>query len=95
MLRGVEKHFADFDRCIPFFAETSSCAICIADCPWPRPGVGLNLAEKMAHRRERDETSENIVRLLVIGRTACRLSDRRLQPFAGVLRRATQLEWMR
>ncbi|WP_282609038.1 4Fe-4S dicluster domain-containing protein [Pelagibius sp. Alg239-R121] len=58
MVRGVEKWFVDFDKCIPFFADTSGCAICIAVCPWSRPGVGLNLAEKLARRRERDEVSE-------------------------------------
>ena len=49
-VRGVEKWYVDFDRCIPFFAESSGCAICIAACPWSRPGVGFNLAEKLARR---------------------------------------------
>jgi len=50
IVRGVRKWFVDFDKCIPFFAETSGCAICIAACPWTRPGVGLNLAKKLARR---------------------------------------------
>lgn len=53
MVRGVEKWYVDFDKCIPFFAQTSGCAICIAACPWTRPGVGFNLAEKLARRSER------------------------------------------
>lgn len=53
MVRGVEKWYVDFDKCIPFFAETSGCAICIAVCPWSRPGVGSNLATKLARRAER------------------------------------------
>ena len=52
-VRGVHKWYVDFDKCIPFFAETSGCAICIAVCPWTRPGVGLNLAEKLARRAKR------------------------------------------
>ena len=52
-VRGVEKWYVDFDRCIPFFAESSGCAICIAVCPWSRPGVGMNLADKLARRAER------------------------------------------
>jgi len=52
-VRGVEKWFVDFDRCIPFFAESSGCAICIAVCPWSLPGVGTNLAEKLARRAKR------------------------------------------
>lgn len=50
MVRGEQKWYVDFDKCIPFFAETSGCAICIAVCPWTRPGVGLNLADKLARR---------------------------------------------
>lgn len=50
IVRGEEKWYVDFDRCIPFFAETSGCAICIAVCPWSRPGVGENLAAKLARR---------------------------------------------
>ena len=54
MVRGVEKWYVDFDRCLPFFNETHGCAICIAVCPWSRPGVGLNLAAKLARRTARD-----------------------------------------
>jgi epoxyqueuosine reductase len=53
LVRGDEKWFVDFDRCIPYFAETKGCAICIARCPWSRPGVADNLLVKMAARRER------------------------------------------
>ena len=52
-VRGVEKWYVDFDRCLPFFNQTLGCAICIAECPWSRPGVGLNLAAKLARRAER------------------------------------------
>ncbi|MEM7704286.1 MAG: 4Fe-4S dicluster domain-containing protein [Pseudomonadota bacterium] len=52
-VRGTEKWYVDFDECIPFFAETSGCAICIAVCPWSRPDVGFNLVEKLARRAER------------------------------------------
>ena len=52
-VRGVEKWYVDFDRCLPFFNQTNGCAICIAVCPWSRPGIGINLAEKLARRRER------------------------------------------
>ncbi|MFC3612250.1 4Fe-4S dicluster domain-containing protein [Lutimaribacter marinistellae] len=53
-VRGVTKWYVDFDRCLPFFNETHGCAICIAQCPWSRPGVGFNLAAKLARKRERD-----------------------------------------
>ena len=53
LVRGVNKWYVDFDRCIPYFAETSGCAICIAVCPWSLPTVGLSLAEKLKRRAKR------------------------------------------
>ena len=50
IVRGTEKWYVDFDRCIPYFAETSGCAICIAVCPWSLPSVGINLANKLQRR---------------------------------------------
>ncbi|MEM9050159.1 MAG: 4Fe-4S dicluster domain-containing protein [Pseudomonadota bacterium] len=52
-VRGVEKWYVDFDRCLPYFNQTHGCAICIAVCPWSRPGVGMNLANKLARRAAR------------------------------------------
>jgi epoxyqueuosine reductase QueG len=52
-VRGVEKWYVDFDKCIPYFGETFGCAICIAQCPWSRPGVAPRLIDKLARRRER------------------------------------------
>jgi len=52
-VRGEQKWYVDFDKCIPFFAETSGCAICIAVCPWSMPGVGENLVVKLARRAKR------------------------------------------
>ena len=56
-VRGVDKWYVDFDRCLPFFNQTNGCAICIAVCPWSRPGVGLNLAAKLARRAARAQGS--------------------------------------
>ena len=52
-VRGMKKWYVDFDKCLPFFNQTHGCAICIAVCPWSRPGVGVNLAAKLARRAER------------------------------------------
>ena len=54
-VRGETRWYVDFDTCIPYFAEHSGCAICIAECPWSRPGVGNTLALKLAKRAEREE----------------------------------------
>ena len=58
LVRGTVKWYVDFDKCIPFFAETSGCAICIAVCPWTIPGVGMNLAAKLARRRTKLERGD-------------------------------------
>ena len=50
-VRGVEKWYVDFDKCIPYFGEALGCGICIARCPWSRPGTAPKLAEKMTARR--------------------------------------------
>lgn len=50
MVRGVERWYVDFDKCIPYFVETASCGICIAECPWTRPAVRPKLLETMARR---------------------------------------------
>lgn len=55
LVRGVMKWYVDFDRCLPFFNQTHGCAICIATCPWSLPGVGLNLAAKLARKVARCE----------------------------------------
>ena len=53
VVRGAVKWYVDFDKCLPYFNETMGCAICIAVCPYSRPGVADNLVAKMALRRQR------------------------------------------
>jgi ferredoxin len=50
LVRGVERWYVDFDKCIPYFAESASCGICIAVCPWTRPDVRPKLLTTMARR---------------------------------------------
>jgi NAD-dependent dihydropyrimidine dehydrogenase PreA subunit len=52
LVRGETKWYVDFDACVPYFNETYGCGICIAVCPWSRPGIAPKLAEKMARRRK-------------------------------------------
>ncbi len=51
MVRGDEKWYVDFDKCILYFNENMSCGLCLAVCPWSRPGLAAGLAAKMARRR--------------------------------------------
>ena len=53
MVRGVERWYVNFDKCIPYFAEAAGCAICIAECPWARPDVRPKLLATMARRLEK------------------------------------------
>ena len=46
-VRGIKKWYVDFDKCLPFFNQHQGCGICIAVCPWSRPGVGLNLQKNL------------------------------------------------
>ena len=50
MVRGQEKWYVDFDKCIGYFNETYGCAICIAVCPWSTPGRAPKLAERWTAR---------------------------------------------
>jgi len=50
MVRGIERWYVDFDKCIPYFAEAASCGICIAVCPWTLPQVRPKLLTTMARR---------------------------------------------
>lgn len=48
MVRGVQKWYVDFDKCISYFNEAYGCGICLPVCPWSRPGVAEKLIVKMA-----------------------------------------------
>lgn len=50
LVRGVNKWYVDFDKCLPYFNESIGCGICLAVCPWSRPGVADKLIKKYAKR---------------------------------------------
>jgi epoxyqueuosine reductase len=51
LVRGEERWYVDFDKCLPYFNETQGCAVCLSVCPWNRPGVAESLVVKLASRR--------------------------------------------
>lgn len=58
LVRGTTKWAVDFDRCLPYFAVSHGCGICIAVCPWSTPGEAPRLADNMTRKlaRRRDPT---------------------------------------
>jgi ferredoxin len=54
-VRGAEKWYVDFDKCIPFFNENYGCGICIAICPWSTPGRGPRIIEQLVRRKQRQD----------------------------------------
>jgi len=55
----VKKWYVDFDRCLPFFNETAGCAICLAACPWSKPGVADKMLVKLARNAARDQKNSS------------------------------------
>ncbi len=52
LVRGEEKWYVDFDKCVPYFSITYGCGICIQVCPWSKPGRGPGLSRKLLSRRD-------------------------------------------
>ena len=51
-VRGTDKWYVDFDKCVPYFTKTFGCGICIEVCPWSDPGRGFSLSEKLLVKRK-------------------------------------------
>lgn len=51
LVRGENKWYTNFDKCILYFNENMSCGVCIASCPWTRPGMADNLLSNIARKR--------------------------------------------
>ena len=58
LVRGSEKWAVDFDRCLPYFAVSFGCGICIAVCPWSKPGAAPRLADNMRRKLARDQAKD-------------------------------------
>ena len=51
LVRGSDKWYVDFDKCIPYFVKTDGCAICIQVCPWSVAGRGPSLSSQLLAKR--------------------------------------------
>lgn len=64
MVRGVEKWYVDFDKCIYYWGKNLGCSICIEVCPWSETGRGAGLSQKLLQKREstkQDSASTRVV----------------------------------
>ncbi len=50
VVRGQTKWYVNFDKCLPYFVDNRTCGMCIAQCPWSRPGLAEKMVTKMAKR---------------------------------------------
>ena len=57
MVRGVNKWYVDFDKCVPYFSITGGCAICIQVCPFSEDGRGPRLSDQLLKRRQRRQVA--------------------------------------
>jgi NAD-dependent dihydropyrimidine dehydrogenase PreA subunit len=63
MVRGEEKWYVDFDKCVPYFTETVGCGICIEVCPWSKPDRGFSLSEKLLEKRAKNLHKEKFINI--------------------------------
>ena len=50
LVRGENKWYVDFDKCIPYFGEALGCALCLSICPWSRPGNAGKILQQLVRR---------------------------------------------
>lgn len=53
--------YVDFERCVPYFAETGGCAICIEVCPWSEPGRGPAISQAALAKRSRETRGASLI----------------------------------
>lgn len=50
-VRGAEKWYVDFDKCVPYFTKTYGCGLCLEVCPWADGGRAGPLSDKLLAKR--------------------------------------------
>lgn len=63
MVRGVEKWYVNFDKCVPYFNDTGGCGVCIARCPWSNPETLPILLPKMAQYKKKQDVLNNAIEI--------------------------------
>ena len=50
MVRGTEKFYVDFDKCMPYMTDNYGCGICLRVCPWSKEKIVEKLFRKQQKR---------------------------------------------
>lgn len=50
-VRGIEKWYVDFDKCVPYFSKTYGCGYCLEVCPWAEAEKAPWLSDKLLSKR--------------------------------------------
>lgn len=53
MVRGVEKYYVDFEKCMPYMTDNYGCGICLKVCPWANEKIALKLMAKYQKRSQK------------------------------------------
>ncbi len=53
MVRGIEKWYIDFDKCLPYFNDSKACGFCLTICPFSVPDNAPKLVTKLHKRLEK------------------------------------------
>jgi NAD-dependent dihydropyrimidine dehydrogenase PreA subunit len=51
-VRGAEKWYVDFDKCVPYFVKTYGCGYCLEVCPWADGQRAGWLSERLLAKRK-------------------------------------------
>ncbi len=51
IVRGTEKWYVDFDKCVPYFVKTYGCGYCLEVCPWADGARAGWLSDRLLAKR--------------------------------------------
>lgn len=51
-VRGIDKWYVNFDKCVPYFAKAYGCGYCLEVCPWADTERAPWLSDKLLNKRK-------------------------------------------
>ena len=59
-VRGTEKFYVDFDKCMPYMTDNYGCGICLKECPWSKENIVEKVYRKQQKRLFKNEFPKDI-----------------------------------